>query len=126
MLHLAHALIAVLIDVLKLGLLCLRSNSSIRAENLVLRRQLAQLIERGIKPRRVDHATRVSLAVWSRLCDWRNTVVKVRPSLASIGMAHFLAIEEQGRATADPSGVAALNSQDGRRESLVGPGEDRQ
>ena len=80
MLHLAHALIAILTDVLKLGLLCLRSNSSIRAENLILRRQLARFIERGIKPRRMDHASRVSLAVFSRFCDWRNAVVNIRPS----------------------------------------------
>ncbi len=80
MLHLAHALIAVLIDVLKLGLLCLRSNSSVRAENLVFRKQLAQFIERGAKPRRFDHASRASLAVFSRFCDWRNTVVNIRPS----------------------------------------------
>ena len=80
MLHLAHALVAVLMDVVKLGLLCLRSNSSIRSENLVLRRQLAQFIERGVKPCRLDHASRVSLAVLSRFCDWRNAVVNIRPS----------------------------------------------
>ena len=57
-----------------------RSSSSIRAENLVLRRQLARFIDRGIKPRRVDHATRVSLALFTRLCDWRDSVVNVQPS----------------------------------------------
>jgi hypothetical protein len=35
---------------------------------------------RGIKPRRVDHETRVSLALLSRLCEWRKAVVNVRPS----------------------------------------------
>jgi transposase InsO family protein len=80
MVHLAYALIAVFIDVLRLARLCLRSNSSIRAENLVLRRQLAQFIERGIKPRRLDHARRASLALLSRFCDWRNAVVSIRPS----------------------------------------------
>jgi transposase InsO family protein len=80
MLDLVHALIAVLSDVLKLGRLCLRSDSSIRAENLVLRRQLAQYIERGIKPRRLDHASRASLAVLSRFCHWCNAVVNIRPS----------------------------------------------
>jgi hypothetical protein len=49
----------------------LRSSSSIRAETLVLRRQLTLYLERGTKPRRVDHATRVVLAVLSRLCEWR-------------------------------------------------------
>ena len=58
----------------------LSSSSTIRAENLVLRKQLAFYIERGIKPKRVDHATRVSLALLSRLFDWRDAVVIVRPS----------------------------------------------
>ena len=58
----------------------MRTSSAIRAENLVLRRQLARYIERGVKPRRVDHETRVSLALFSRLFEWRNAVVNVRPS----------------------------------------------
>ena len=33
-----------------------------------------------IKPRRVDHVTRVSLALFTRLFDWRDAVVSVRPS----------------------------------------------
>jgi len=78
--HLVRSIAGVLADVVRLGVLFFRSSSSIRAENLVLRRQLAPYIERGIKPRRVDHPTRASLAVFSRLCDWRGTVVNVRPS----------------------------------------------
>ena len=78
--RLVHAILGVLSDVLRLGILFLHSSNAIRAENLVLRRQLAQYIERDIKPRRVDHATRVSPAVFSRLCDWSDAVVYVRPS----------------------------------------------
>ena len=80
MLALARPIVGVLEDVLKLGALFLRSSAAIRAENLVLRRQLARYIERGIKPRRVDHATRVSLSVFSRLFNWRDAIVIVRPS----------------------------------------------
>ena len=80
MLQLARAIVGVASDVLRLVVSFLRSSSAIRAENLVLRRQLAQYIERGIKPRRVDHATRVSLALFTRLFDWRDAVVIVRPS----------------------------------------------
>jgi hypothetical protein len=58
----------------------LRSSRAIRGENLVLRKQLASYIERGIKPRRVDHATWVSLALFSRLFDWRDAVVIVPTS----------------------------------------------
>jgi len=59
--------------------LSLRSRRSVEAENLFLRRQLALYRERGVKPRRVDAATRLSLAVLSRLFDWRDSLVVVRP-----------------------------------------------
>jgi putative transposase len=80
MLQLARAIVGVAFDVLKLVASLLRPSSAIRAENLVLRKQLASYIERCIKPRRVDHATRVSLALFTRLFDWRDTVVNVRPA----------------------------------------------
>ena len=72
MLNLARAIVGVLSDVLEIGVMFLRSSSAIRAENLVLRRQLARYIERGIKAQRVDHATRVSLSVFCRLFNWRD------------------------------------------------------
>ncbi len=75
-----RAFIGFFADAVRVGRLFLRSSSSIRAENLVLRRQLARYIERGVKPRRIDHPTRVSLALFTRLCDWRDSVVSVRPS----------------------------------------------
>jgi transposase InsO family protein len=55
------------------------SSSTLRAEILFLRRQLALYQERGVKPRRPDVATRLSLALWSRLFDWRASLVVVRP-----------------------------------------------
>src|SRR2546427_6605417 len=70
---------ALLSDAFKLVLLLLRSSAAIRAENLVLRKQLAQYVERGIKPRRVDFVTRIGLALLTRLFDWQNAVVIVRP-----------------------------------------------
>src|SRR6516165_8771331 len=80
MLQLPRATVGVAWDVLRLVVSFLRSSKAIRAENLVLRKQLASYIERGIKPRRVDHATRVSLALFTRMFDWRAAVVNVRPS----------------------------------------------
>jgi putative transposase len=80
MLQLARAILEVASDVLRLVVLFLRSSGAIRTENLVLRRQLARYIERGIKPKRVDYATRVSLALFSRFFNWRDAVVIVRPS----------------------------------------------
>jgi putative transposase len=76
----ARTIVAVLWDFLKLGGLFLRPASAIRAENLALRKQLAAYMERGIKPRRLDHAGRVSLSVLSRLFSWRDAIVIVRPS----------------------------------------------
>ena len=80
MVQLARAIVGVAWDLLRLAVSFLRSSRALRAENLVLRKQLASYIERGIKPRRVDHATRVSLALFTRLFDWRDTVVIVRPA----------------------------------------------
>ena len=59
--------------------LAFRSTQSIMAENLFLRRQLALYVERGVKSRRVDPVTRISLALLSRLFDWRDALVVVRP-----------------------------------------------
>jgi hypothetical protein len=78
MCYAVRAIVGVILDVLRFGALFFRSSESIRAENLVLRKQIASFIERGIKPRRVDHATRVSLALFTGLFDWRETVVNVR------------------------------------------------
>jgi hypothetical protein len=60
------------------GLAC-RSTQSVQAENLFLRRQLALYIERRVKPRRMDAATRIVLALLSRWLEWRNALVVVRP-----------------------------------------------
>jgi len=79
MVWLVRIVVALLADAFRLVLLCLRSSSAIRAENLVLRKQLAQYIERGVKPRRVDSVTRIGLALLTRLFDWHDAVVIVRP-----------------------------------------------
>ena len=50
-------------DALRWVVVLFRSTESVQAENLFLRRQLALFLERGVRPRRVDAATRVSLAV---------------------------------------------------------------
>jgi putative transposase len=71
---------ALLSGAFRFVLLMLRSSTAIRAENLVLRKQLAQYIERGVKPQRVDSVTRISLALLTRLFDWQIAVVIVRPN----------------------------------------------
>ena len=79
MIVLARIVLRLLADLAGLVALSLRPRRSVEAENLFLRRQLALYHERGVMPRRVDAATRVSLAVLSRLFDWRDALVVVRP-----------------------------------------------
>jgi putative transposase len=52
---------------------------ALTAENPVLRRQLALYKERGIKPRRINAATRMSLVLLSKLFHWRDALIIVRP-----------------------------------------------
>jgi hypothetical protein len=75
----ARILLRLLADAVSLAVLSIRPRRSLEAENLVLRRQLALFKERGIKPRRIDAATRVSLTLLTRLCDWRTCLMAVRP-----------------------------------------------
>ena len=67
-------------DALRWLVLLFRSDDSVQVENLFLRRQLAQYIERGVQPRPIDAATRVSLAVLARLFNWRSALVLVQPA----------------------------------------------
>ena len=52
---------------LQFVILLFRTTQSIQTENLFLRRQLALFIERGVQPRRMDAATRVSLVILARM-----------------------------------------------------------
>ena len=79
MIVLARIVLRLLADLAGIVVLSLRPRRSVEAENLFLRRELALYRERGVKPWRVDTATRVSLAVLSRLFDWRDALVVVRP-----------------------------------------------
>ena len=53
-------------DTLRWWRLTFRSTQSLKAENLFLRPQLALYVEHGMKPRRIDPVTRISLAILSR------------------------------------------------------------
>jgi hypothetical protein len=80
MLSVPEILIRLVGEALRWCRLSFRSTRSIRAENLFLRRQLALYVERGIKPRRIDHVTRISLAILSRFFNWRDALVIVHPA----------------------------------------------
>ena len=79
MIALVQIFLRLLADAVALAALVFRPRLATSAEILVLRRQLALFKERGVKPRRIDAATRISLAALSRLCDWRVCLTLVRP-----------------------------------------------
>ena len=79
MLRLLLILVQLAADAVRWCGLVPRSQRSIEAENLFLRRQLALYVERGIKPRRIDSVTRVALAFLSRFFPWQDALVVVRP-----------------------------------------------
>jgi hypothetical protein len=56
-----------------------RSQSSLVAENLFLRKQLAFYQERKVRPRRLTDAARLTLVLWSRLFDWKDALIIVKP-----------------------------------------------
>lgn len=66
-------------DLLDFVALACSSHSRLAAENLFLRKQLACYLGRKVKPRRVDHATRITLAVLARFIDWRRVLTIVKP-----------------------------------------------
>jgi putative transposase len=61
------------------------------AEILVLRRQIALYQERGIKPRRIDSVTRISLAILSRFFRWCEALVRAKPILGGLHHEYCLA-----------------------------------
>ncbi len=59
------------------SLFCARA--ALVAENLFLRKQLALLKERKVKPRRITAAARMMLLALARFFDWRSALVIVTP-----------------------------------------------
>jgi len=66
-------------DLLHFVALACSSHKRLAAENLFLRKQLAFYVERKVKPRRLNDATRIALTLLARLMDWRQLLVVVRP-----------------------------------------------
>ncbi|HTF24259.1 MAG TPA: hypothetical protein VK937_10135 [Candidatus Limnocylindria bacterium] len=59
--------------------LLFRSRTSLSVEVLFLRKQLAFYEKRQIQARRLNDSARFSLILWSRLCDWKEVLVIVKP-----------------------------------------------
>jgi putative transposase len=79
MVELIKIAVRLVADAAWLAILLFRSTGAVQTENLFLRRQLALFKERGVRPRRIDAATRISLAILSRLCEWRDALFVVQP-----------------------------------------------
>jgi putative transposase len=55
------------------------AKSILAAENLFLRRQLALYQERKVDRRRIDPATRITLASLSKIFNWPDALIVVQP-----------------------------------------------
>ena len=77
--EMTYPLLVFLLDAARFLVLCLRPAPALAAENLFLRKQLAQYQERQVKPRRANKATRMALIWLSRFFDWRRVLVIVKP-----------------------------------------------
>ena len=61
----------------------MRSHTSLAAESLFVRKQLAFYAEHRVKPRRLDDATRLTLVVLARFIEWRHLLRVVQPETLS-------------------------------------------
>jgi putative transposase len=66
-------------DLVSLISSALRSRAQLAAENLFLKKQLALYLERQVKPRCADDATRITLVALSRFVEWRRLLTIVKP-----------------------------------------------
>jgi len=73
------AVFAVLCDLVGFVPTAFRSRASLTVENLFLRKQLAFYQEHKVKPKPLTDAARLTLVLWSRLCDWKSALVIVKP-----------------------------------------------
>ena len=71
--------LALIVDLLRLLRLTFRSRARLPAENLFLRKQLACYVERKVRPKGADNASRVALVLLSRFVAWRELLTIVRP-----------------------------------------------
>ena len=75
----ASTLLTLVADVVWFLWLCLRPPTTLAAENLFLRKQLAMYQERHVKPRRATNAARLTLVWLGRWCNWRQALAIVQP-----------------------------------------------
>ena len=78
--HVSVTLFQLTEDFIRLLGSILQSRSALAAENLFLRKQLSLYqAERRVRPQRATDATRLTMVMLSKLFDWREALVTVRP-----------------------------------------------
>jgi len=77
--HCARTIARVIFDLVELLGLATKSRSALMAENLFLRKQLAMFQERNVRPHRAQDSARWLMACLSRLFDWREALIVVKP-----------------------------------------------
>jgi len=77
--QLALTLLDLSVELPKFFQSAVRSRSSLVAENLFLRKQLAFYQEHKAKPRRLTDAGRIVLAFWAHWFDWKQALTIVQP-----------------------------------------------
>ncbi len=77
--HCFRTLSLVVFDLVRLAFFAAHSRSALAVENLFLSKQLALFQERKVKPRRADDSTRWMIATLSRMFQWRDVPVNVKP-----------------------------------------------
>ena len=77
--NLLGTLVDLPLDALRLVSLGLRPRCVLAAENLFLRKQLTLYMDRTLKPRRAETATKLTLVLLSRLFAWQEAPTVVKP-----------------------------------------------
>jgi len=109
---LVHTLLVLTTTALQYMVLRHRQSGSLAAENLFLRKQLALFLERDVKPRRADDATRAALVWLSKAFDWRDALVIVKPATLIAwhrkGFRLFWKLKSRAGRPASPAELKAL------------------
>ena len=106
-----------------------RSRSSLIAENLLLRKQLAFYQEHQVRPRRLTDAARIGLVLWSKFCDWRSALgdrqTRNADRLASPAFQDVLEDEIAPGQTEATQEHPSTDCSNGGRKSNLGAGSHR-
>src|SRR5262245_14640745 len=78
-LQLATILLMLVLDTLRFLGLCVHPSSTLAAENLFSRKQLALYQDRHVRPRRTTDVTRIAMIWLGRWFDWRQALAVVQP-----------------------------------------------